>query len=309
MTSDSRGWSALRHDEHTKKMGQIINDNIDHLPAAVSVQADEGSVVQMRTSDTIVRFKFHAVFASRYEEKCRVTDYSYVCWRCRRRLLLWECKEAGKSLYYTQKVSKRRFKAESLYALFEMSRLQPCAVHTATEMLLQGKKLRDVVLVREVVVLLYANTVRVEFKYKKNTEGKKKQSEFSLPKAVNICYTGCIHGNINQSSLVSVSGNKNAKGPCGSEMHIDTSMGVMQIFSNKSGYRKITCKAFQNKKEAEFVVDYVCNAVHCYVFFVPHFVVYLFVLRISSTSQRALWGVPPYGGCWGPTDLPFAINT
>ena len=254
MTSDSRGWSSLRHDEHTKKMGQIINDNIDHLPATVSVQTDECSVVQMRTSDTIVHFKFHAVHASRYEEKCRVTDYSYACWRCRHRLLLWEHKEAGQSLYFTQKVSKRRFKAESLYALFEMSRLQPCAADTAREMVLQGKKLRDAVLVREVVVLLYANTVQVEFKYKKNTEGKKKQSEFRLPKAVNICYTGCIHGNINQSSLVSVSGTKNTKGPCGSEMHIDTSMGVMQIFSNKNGYRKITCKAFQNK-------NYVCEGV------------------------------------------------
>jgi len=84
-------------------MGQIINDNIDHLPATVSVQTDECSVVQMRTSDTIVHFKLHAVYASRYEEKCRVTDYSYACWRCRHRLLLLEHKEAGQSIYFTQK--------------------------------------------------------------------------------------------------------------------------------------------------------------------------------------------------------------
>jgi len=176
-------------------------------------------------------------------------------------MVIWGCEEEGESAYYAQSVSNRRFKRESLLELFEISTLLRCEKNIARTMLLTGKKMPGGVAVSEVVVVLHQDSVRAEFKHKKQAPAKSRQSGFTLPRAVNICYTGCIHGNMQTPGQTNIPTKKGSKGPCGSEMHIDTSMGVLQIFSNNSGYRKITCKAFQNKKEAEFVVDYVCNAV------------------------------------------------
>ena len=260
-SSETKGWLALRYDKNTRKMSSLINANIDNLHGDLCVQTGECSVVQVHTSDAIVVFTFHAKYANRLQEHCSVSGVEYKCWRCPRRMVVWECKESGQSAYYAQKVFKWRFKTESLLEIFEISTLQRCENNVGRAMLVTGKKQTGIVLVSEVVVMLHQDTIRVEFKHKKQTVGQKQYSGFTLPKAVNICYTGCIHDNMRRSSLTSIPSKQSSKGPCGSEMHIDTSMGVLQIFSNNDGYRKIMCKAFQNKKEAEFVVDYVCNAV------------------------------------------------
>jgi len=260
-SSETKGWSALRYDENTKKMSSLISANIDKLPAEVYVQSGACSVVQVRTADAMVVFTFHAKYANRFQEHCSVKELEYKCWRCRRRIVIWECKEAGHRAYYVQRVSNRRFKHESLLEIFEISTLQRCEKNVARAMLLTGKKMPGLVAVSEVVVVLHQDSIRVEFKHKKQVPVKTRHSGFTLPRAVNICYTGCIHGDMRRLGHTNIPTKKGSKGPCGSEMHIDTSMGVLQIFSNNNGYRKITCKAFQNKKEAEFVVDYVCNAV------------------------------------------------
>jgi hypothetical protein len=51
-----------------------------------------------------------------------------------------------------------------------------------------------------------------------------------------------VNGKIQQTAISAEMNQAKKKGPCGSEIHIDTSMGVMQIFGNNSGQRKITCK-------------------------------------------------------------------
>jgi len=244
-------------------MSQLINDNIDFMPSEMSVQAGACSVLQVHRDGTIVIVKVHAIHDNRFDEACSVRELTYSCWRCRERMVLWERRDSGMVTYYTQKVSKRRFKSLSLSEIFEMAMMHKTSPSVAREMQLLARKCSESVRVQEAQVLLHRHTVRVQFSYKKCTMGKKKLPEFKLPKAVNICYTGCIQGNMRRSPVDDGAARKNTKGPCGSEMHIDTSMGVLQIFSNNGGYRKITCKAFEKKREVEFVVEYVCNTVRC----------------------------------------------
>lgn len=244
-------------------MSQLINDNIDFMPSEMSVQPGLCNVLQVHRNGTIVIVKVHAIHDNRFDEACSVRELTYSCWRCRERMVLWERRDCGVVTYYTQKVSKRRFKLLSLSEIFEMAMMHKTSASIAKELQLLARKSTECVRVQEAQVLLHRHTVRVQFSYKKCTMGKEKVPEFRLPKAVNICYTGCIQGNMRRSSGDDRTVRNNTRGPCGSEMHIDTSMGVLQIFSDNGGYRKITCKACEKKREAEFVVEYVCNTVRC----------------------------------------------
>jgi len=117
-----------------------------------------------------------------------------------------------------------------------------------------------------IVIHICTNTVALKFVADSKDD---RAHERTAPRAVNICYTGCLKGIITDDALEKVICNKvvNRRGPCGSEIHIDTTMGVVQIFGNKNSFRQITCKAFVSKKEADGVIQYLCDMV-CIVLFV-----------------------------------------
>jgi hypothetical protein len=117
------------------------------------------------------------------------------------------------------------------------------------------------IVVTNFVVNVVANATHATFISDRTITRYTEKNAFSMPRAVNICYTGTVNGKIQQTAISAEMNQAKKKGPCGSEIHIDTSMGVMQIFGNNSGQRKITCKAFLNIGEADFIVDRVCAMV------------------------------------------------
>jgi len=111
------------------------------------------------------------------------------------------------------------------------------------------------------VITVMANITHATFSSDRSVARYTEKNAFSIPRAVNICYTGTVNGHIDPTAISAEMNQAKKKGPCGSEIHIDTSMGVMQIFGNNSGSRKITCKAFLKIGEADFIVDRVCAMV------------------------------------------------
>jgi hypothetical protein len=111
------------------------------------------------------------------------------------------------------------------------------------------------------VVFVLHSTTRVFFVSDRISTRNVERNDFSAPKAVNICYTGTVSGTIQPSAISAQMHQAKKRGPCGSEIHVDTSMGVMQIFGNNGGCRKITCKAFLNIVEANYIVRRVCGMV------------------------------------------------
>jgi len=129
--------------------------------------------------------------------------------------------------------------------------------------------------------------------------------ENKIPKPVNICYTGRLKGEIKKEMIERIiekrlikrrgpcgserdnvvywktNGKINNDLQCGSEIHIDTSMGVVQIFGIHSNYRRITCKAFISKKQADRVVQYLCQMVIFSAFLCRHA-----LLEISRKSNH-----------------------
>jgi hypothetical protein len=267
-------------------MADIINRYIEVLPLRMCIENEkECNSVQVHMGDEIVKIHILKNCPSRYEEKCQVEEFRYCCWK-RRGCLIWEknavespeCAYAMKApVYMKQVISKRKSKACGTRELFEFGENAMCGgkmqIVSRSEGLCNigetgqvgqvGKKsgYKGSISVLEMTVNVSTLAVGIEFKYKKREGLKKKNQSICFPRPVNICYTGSIYGKICDNNVLCTVQKWRKKGPCGSEMHIDTSMGVMQIFSNNSGYRKITCKAFQNKKEADFIVDYVCHIV------------------------------------------------
>lgn len=98
---------------------------------------------------------------------------------------------------------------------------------------------------------------------------------------VNSCYTGTISGNIdieskNYTDRVKFLSISNEKGPCGSGIVIKCiPLGIIHIFASQNGIRKITCKAFLNKDDADFMLEMICTQllVHKASQLVPHMMI------------------------------------
>ena len=280
------GWSTLKNEEDAHKMSDIINRYIEVLPVRMCIENEkECNSVQVHMGEEMVKIDILKNCPSRYEENCQVQEFRYCCWK-RRGCLIWEkniveSRKGGHVInapvYMKQAISRKKSKACGTRELFELGESAMCGgkmqIISRSEGLCNigesgrvgqvGKRsgYKGSMSMMQITVNVSTLAVSVEFKYKKREGLKKKNQSICFPRPVNICYTGSIYGNMSDNNVLCTVQKSKKKGPCGSEMHIDTSMGVMQIFSNNSGYRKITCKAFQNKKEADFIVDYVCHIV------------------------------------------------
>lgn len=261
-THGGNGWTTFQRCNNSNKLKKIINGNIGRIPKKVNL-LHEHIHVKVEKEDTIIRFHFLKICDKKQEEHFEIEEYKYSVWKFKRHTI-WK-RESSQSEDFENEIFMKQDikfykKAESIQTLFDKGNF--CNI---------GNENSYGAYMRESNYLGFLKTLLVLIKVRKRATcveflAEKKQYHVlpnRIPRAVNICYTGTIFGTIclhDQKSIIYELGMQK-KGPCGSEFHIDTSMGVVQIFGNNSGHRRITCKAFVGIQQADFVINYICRMV------------------------------------------------
>jgi len=223
--------------------------------------------LQIVCADAIFNVHILKTGAQRSDEHCLLEQHEYTCWRVGG-VSMWQRKSNNAEsfascTYYEEHASDHQddnvtTRLARLSSSAGMRRVSKRKQHA--RICREENCVGRVVMTTFVITLVQAAT-HVVFVSDRSIARHSERNAFSVPRAVNICYTGTVNGQIEQSAVRSEMNQAKKKGPCGSEIHIDTSMGVMQIFGNNGGSRKITCKAFLNITEADFIVDRVCDMV------------------------------------------------
>ena len=265
-----QGWTTMRRTDNTRKMSEMINEKIDLIPSELYMP-DEGKSLQLVCKGEITNIHFLKTCTHRSEEHCAMEEYQWTCWT-----------EGGQRLWRKTSLNAETFQLCSYYQE-NTDRQGNESADLATTLALENgiarmrripkrsnahKKIcRDNslctgrVYVRSFMIFVVDTTTRVYFLSDRIVTRNTERNKFLMPKAVNICYTGTVNGKIQASAVRLEMSQASKRGPCGSEIHIDTSMGVMQIFGNNNGSRKITCKAFLSVDDANFIVRRVCTMV------------------------------------------------
>ena len=288
--AETQGWTTMQRTQNTRKLTDMINENIDKMPREVCL-LNEGRSVKVVSEGEILNIHIMKTCARRGEEHCLVEESEWTCWELENSLLWQQKFKNAESFnvcsYYEQQQATRGVSNEDdaddnkgkswVASMLEMSygTREMCRVKRTKKQKTSCCEDNCVgrVKVTSFVMEVLQRTSSVYFVSDRSVARNAERNNFSTPKAVNICYTGTVSGTIDASSISSEMCQANKRGPCGSEIHVDTSMGVMQIFGNNGGSRKITCKAFLNISDANFIVRRVCRMVHsCFernLFFLP----------------------------------------
>jgi len=269
-SSDMLGWSTMKRTAGTKILNEMISENFEAFPKDFSL-FEHGRSLRINVKGGVVFLHVIRACETRLDEDCQTQEVDYRCWYlAEKRLIVWQKScvaqdEMAAIDYFTQTYhGTRPFVASDLPsnianegALLENMHGRNLHRDSCVDTNFVGS-----VCATSFVVHVAHTTERVCFVFENTIKNKKANSDFAYPKPVNICYTGSVHGNICSENISAEMHQAKHNGPCGSEIHVDTSMGVMQIFGKNGGSRKITCKAFVNIKEANFIVQRVCNMVN-----------------------------------------------
>ena len=277
-SADTHGWSTMQRTRNTQELGNMINQHIELMPGIVALTHSARSL-QIVSAGAILNMHILKTGAQRSDEHCVLEQCEYTCW-CVGTVVVWQRKsnnaenfasctyyEEHTSGHHDDNVTTRLARVSSDAG---MRRIAKSKRHAS---ICRQENCVGRVLMNTFVITLVQSATHVVFISDRSIARHSERNAFSAPRAVNICYTGTVDGQIEQSAISAEMTQAKKNGPCGSEIHIDTSMGVMQIFGNNSGSRKITCKAFLNITEADFIVDRVCGMVLCcFPHCVPRFV-------------------------------------
>ena len=269
-----QGWTTMQRTENTRKMTEMINEHISKVPSEMTMPENTKSL-QMVSEGAILNLHFLKNCSHRTEEYCAVEESKWTCWH-QDGLLVWQQRSMNAEnysacTYYEQSHSPVFDKNDqATLAVLLAACSHGCTSHLRRlckrtkkqrRMCRNDQLLHGSVTVTSFMLDVLESTTRVHFVSDRTVSKNTERTVYSTPKAVNICYTGTVNGTIEVAAIRTEMSQASKRGPCGSEIHIDTSMGVMQIFGNNSGSRKITCKAFLNVGDANFIVSRVCAMV------------------------------------------------
>jgi len=259
------GWTSLKNSIHNVRIKDIVNKYFEELPKKFDPSVAVQSFNVGSESDETISFHILVNVDSRQEENCHRSEELLKVWNFKG-FWIWQvtCEFGecyGEESYYKQKKEVNEVVSNiDIKKLWDKGNLIKMHDEDA-----YGVLRRDVNFVgstkKTSIVINVSQDIRfIEFvKDSKNDN----VQENTIPRPVNICYTGRLKGKIKQEVIDKIVRKRllKRKGPCGSEMHIDTYMGVVQIFGNNCNFRRITCKAFVSKKQADCVIEYLCRTV------------------------------------------------
>ena len=264
------GWTTMQRTQSTRKMNDMINNHIDRIPAELHL-THEAKSLQIACPGEIFNVHFLKECTHRSEEQCHVEQFEYTCWDVAG-VLVWEKQSRNADSFdsCSYHEQSRPDGDNGATGSDYVSRIlhgpvttQKCQTEKRIDhdLVCSNNNCVGRVMVTNFVVSVMAQTTKLFFVIDRAMARNSERNVFSMPRPVNICYTGTVNGHIEQTAICSEMNQGKKRGPCGSEIHIDTSMGVMQIFGNNGGSRKITCKAFLNVGDANYIVDRVCAMV------------------------------------------------
>jgi len=260
--TDVHGWTSIKNNKDHVTLRNIINQYSEELPSKFDASGDAVSFHVGSGSGEIIYFNVINDIVDKEDESCMRSEYLFRVWNFKKNWIWKVVCEYGES--YGEEVYYKQMKHEcdvvakiNIEELWKNGNLTKIYDEDCYEFMLRD--INYVGHMKKISFLIHVskNTSMIEFvKDSKNDNVQEKVN----PKPVNICYTGRLKGEIKKEITDKIMKKKIAKrrGPCGSEIHIDTCMGVVQIFGNHSNYRRITCKAFVSKKQAESVIEYLC---------------------------------------------------
>jgi len=260
--SGVNGWTSIKNNKNHIKLRNIINQYADELPSRFDASVDSVSFNVGSGSGEIIFFNVINDVKEKEDECCTRSEYLFRVWNFKTNWI-WKVvceygESYGEEVYYKQSKNPddvvSKVNVEELWDNGNLTKLydEDCYEFMLREVNYIGHMKRI-----SISIHVSKNTSMIEFV--KDSRNDNVQEKIN-PKPVNICYTGRLKGQIKQEIKDKIMKKKTTKrrGPCGSDIHIDTCMGVVQIFGNNSNYRRITCKAFVSKKQAESVIDYLC---------------------------------------------------
>jgi len=271
------GWTSLKNNVHNVRIKEIVNKYFDELPSKFDPSVAVQSFRVGSESDESVFFHILSNVSSRQDENCNRSEQLFKVWNFKK-FWIWQVtcefgESYGEETYYKQlKEANKVVSKIDIKELWDKGSLIKMYGEDAYGVLRRDVNFVGSTRKTSVVINVSQDTRLIEFvKDSKNDN----VQENTRPRPVNICYTGRLKGKIAKEVVEKFVRKRlvKRKGPCGSEMHIDTYMGVVQIFGNNSNFRRITCKAFISKKQADCVVESICRMVSsetttcmCFVF-------------------------------------------
>jgi len=273
------GWTTLQRGRNSQQLNDVINKQIERIPSWVAL-TQQGKSLQIVTASEIFNIHIMKNGLHRDDEHCVIEQHEYTYWQLGKTGICQKKSRNpdsyGSTSYYAQQHCWFQNQDVVLRLAEPSDTSQICRIKREKK---HAKVCRDENCIGRIMMTNFMVTVvqcatHAAFVSDRAVTRYTEKNVFSIPRAVNICYTGTVNGQIEPTAISSVMNQAKKKGPCGSEIHIDTSMGVMQIFGNNSGSRKITCKAFLNITEADFIVDRVCAMVIFKIYLLTHKTLY-----------------------------------
>jgi len=259
------GWTSLKNNIHNVRIKEIVNKYFDEFPKKFDPSVSVQSFHVGSESNESIFFHIIGNVDSRQNENCNRSEQLFKVWNFKK-FWIWQVtcefgESYGEETYYKQQKEVNEVVSKiDIKELWDKGNLIKMYDEDAYGVLRREVNFVGSTKKTSIVINVSQDTRLIEFVKDSKNEN---VHENTRPRPVNICYTGRLMGKISQELIDKIVRKRlvKRKGPCGSEMHIDTYMGVVQIFGNNSNFRRITCKAFVSKKQADCVIEYLCRMV------------------------------------------------
>ena len=273
-TTDGCGWTSLEKNENSLLLEKKINENIIALQKLEKIKPK--SIEIIKTNEVLI---FHIINNCSSSIDMNVISRNTILegWKSEG-IVLWKKQDYDSNedscnvTYIKQSVYTHN---SNICAIYDYNQIQICTKQEWKQF--QNKKYIGYFEIVVFEVYIVKNCISVFFTPSISCGKIHTRSGVSC---VNSCYTGTIVGNfdvynkeLDNPRFFHVS---DVKGPCGSGIIIKCiSLGVVHIFSSQQGMRRITCKAFLNKKDADLMLKMISDQffIQLNEFIVPHMIV------------------------------------
>jgi hypothetical protein len=259
------GWTSLKNNIHNIRIKDVVNKYFDELPARFDPSVAMQSFHVGSEPDETIYFHIMNNVCFRKDENCSRSEQQFKLWNFKK-FWIWQVtceygENYGEETYFKQPKEEDEVVSKiNIKELWNKGNQIKMYDEDAYGILRREVNYVGTTQRTSIVINMCQDTRLVEFVKDSKSDN---VQENTSPKPVNICYTGRLKGKIEQRVIDKIVRKRLVKrrGPCGSEIHIDTYMGVVQIFGNNCNYRRITCKAFVSKRQADNVIEYLCRMV------------------------------------------------
>lgn len=261
---DTLGWTTYKKSKDTDILNNKIKENIDILQAMGCLQPSTYTIQNEHLNELIT---FHIIDNCAHNENMTVVhnssswDVGHTCVNT-----IWKCvcldedeccsNDFSRTTTYFSHNRVECNTSTTKFFLDSRDKMQ-CVSLENRYMLREARQHIGRMKVHTFKIFTNRETTHVYFHPGVDVDNIHEKADISC---VNACYTGSVSGNMkmldsNSGERVNYFHVAEPNGPCGGLVIKCISLGIVQIFNDQNGIRKVTCKAFCSRTDADMMLD------------------------------------------------------